>query len=64
MSEDENRKSVHAAIKAARAKGIEDPLIECEEHGTSIRLSQMSPIALMALEAGLDAEETCLLLAK
>lgn len=56
--------SLAEAIRAARADGVTDPIVECHEHGVRLKLSELSPIARMALEAGLDSEHSCLLLAK
>jgi hypothetical protein len=57
--------SVSKALRLARQRGELDPLVECRDHGVAIRYSQLSPIALVALEAGLDVTEgECLLLAK
>jgi hypothetical protein len=56
--------SFEKAVRLARKRGVEDPLVECHEHGVKLRLSELSPIALLALEAGLDAEGECLLISK
>lgn len=58
-----NRVSLQRALRDARKKGIKDPLVECEYHKVKIRYSDLSPVGLMALEAGLDVSEgECLLL--
>lgn len=53
------------ALRLAAAEGEHDPIVTCHEHGVSMRYSELSPIALMALEAGLDTNVgECLLLSK
>ncbi len=49
------------AIAHARKNGIRDPWVECHKHGVKMKLSELSPIARIALEAGLDTDRTCLL---
>lgn len=50
------------AIRLAREAGINDPMVTCHDHGGSVRLSKMSPIARLALEDGIDTVDRCLLL--
>ena len=44
--------------------GIKDPIVTCHNHGISIAYSKLSYTAMMALDAGLDTGDNCLLLCK
>jgi len=50
-------------IEKCKQEGISDPEIKCHVHGVTRKLSELSPIALLALEEGIDtdADLTCLL---
>ena len=61
---DDERVSMAEAIRLAAERGIHDPIVECHDHGVKMKLSELSPMALMALEAGLDVDGECLLLSK
>lgn len=55
--------SLRRALREARKAGHKDPIVRCEDHGIAIPYSKLSPLARMALEAGLDVTEgKCLLL--
>ena len=54
--------SLEQALRSAAKRGVKDPIVKCELHNVSIRFSEMSAIAKLALEAGLDTEDRCLLL--
>lgn len=57
--------SLRAALRDARRRGVKDPMVRCEDHKVEIPWSRMSPMARLALEAGLDTTVgECLLLAK
>lgn len=65
MEDDDKPVSVAKALRLARKRGVKDPIVTCHDHGVSVPYSKLSPVALMALEAGLDvAEGECLLLCK
>ncbi len=56
--------TVTTALCGARKKGIKDPIVTCHNHGISIAYSKLSYTAMMALDAGLDTGDNCLLLCK
>ena len=64
MSETANVQAFRNAVKNAHKLGDADPLIKCETHGVEIRLSALSPMALLAAVAGLDTcpASKCILL--
>lgn len=55
--------SLDEAIRYAKEKGIDDPLVECHIHNVSIKLSELSSMSRCALEEGIDTtpEFPCIL---
>lgn len=54
----------HKIMKMAKNAGMIDPEVECETHNFKCRLSQLAPMALLALQEGIDIQGDECILAK